>query len=641
MVTQKLFLATTFSLLICICSGELDVCKQSLKDMTSGKYNNTLQMLYNSGRDINDLGLYESCNNLDNARYNLMITHYSPVNLVLGLCAPIACETDDLQALARSLIDVYLIDKVPIDPDQTVFYQSESYNRRPIAGKTMLFILFMVLLLGAVAVGTYLDLLANKFPDSNLREKHNLLVCFSIVQNFEKLISMPQQSENTHVFNGIKVFCMLLISFSHSYVYQIGSPLVNPMKVLEYLKSGSHRLAYSSIYVVDIFFVISGFLLAFLTIAELNKRRGRLNWCAFIIHRLMRIIPVYYFAFLLYFCVFPYIGFGPAWPLEEYRTQGPCGDYWYANLLFINNFLPADEPSCMGWSWFIANDMQLYLLSPLILFAHYRSKLIGYASCGGLILTNIIVSAVVASVNDFQPGATYGLSNSIEFSHFYVRPYIRMGAFMIGILVGFLYRGYCDHQAKAENNKSQDIELGDINAESPLIPQPKRSRVRNIEAIAFRWTEEPKFRAISYVLGWLLMIWVVFAPLNFESHGPGYWSKFSTVIFLATDHNIFAIGFCLFFIPMICGHGGSIKDMLSSKHVTVISRISFAYYLMHPLVIIYIVMNTNQAIYITDSSIIFYWFGTVVISAILATLVTLLLESPVINLEKRMFRKRS
>jgi hypothetical protein len=63
-----------------------------------------------------------------------------------------------------------------------------------------------------------------------------------------------------------------------------------------------------------------------------------------------------------------------------------------------------------------------------------------------MIIANIITIIIISSENDFNPGAIHGLLNNIQFTHSYIKPYIRIGAFLLGIFLGFVYRGYCDEE---------------------------------------------------------------------------------------------------------------------------------------------------------------------------------------------------
>jgi hypothetical protein len=46
-----------------------------------------------------------------------------------------------------------------------------------------------------------------------------------------------------------------------------------------------------------------------------------------------------------------------------------CREYWWTNLLNVNNFYPADfHATCMSWTWYLANDMQFYVVALIIMF---------------------------------------------------------------------------------------------------------------------------------------------------------------------------------------------------------------------------------------------------------------------------------
>ena len=43
-----------------------------------------------------------------------------------------------------------------------------------------------------------------------------------------------------------------------------------------------------------------------------------------------------------------------------------CVESWWRNLIYINNFQYSYD-MCMPWSFYLANDMQFYLVSPIFL----------------------------------------------------------------------------------------------------------------------------------------------------------------------------------------------------------------------------------------------------------------------------------
>jgi hypothetical protein len=53
---------------------------------------------------------------------------------------------------------------------------------------------------------------------------------------------------------------------------------------------------------------------------------------------LYSLTPTYTVALLIYWKLMPYIGDGPLWANVSDNTN--CDDYWWTNLLYINNFYP-------------------------------------------------------------------------------------------------------------------------------------------------------------------------------------------------------------------------------------------------------------------------------------------------------------
>jgi peptidoglycan/LPS O-acetylase OafA/YrhL len=56
----------------------------------------------------------------------------------------------------------------------------------------------------------------------------------------------------------------------------------------------------------------------------------------------------------------------------------------------------------MGWSWYLANDFQMYAISPIFLFAFYKSKLLGILLIDLGIVASLIASGAIAYANDFS-----------------------------------------------------------------------------------------------------------------------------------------------------------------------------------------------------------------------------------------------
>src|SRR5688572_6248603 len=106
------------------------------------------------------------------------------------------------------------------------------------------------------------------------------------------------------------------------------------------------------------FFVISGFLITLLLIAE-NDRNGGISLKHFYIRRALRILPVY-FAFLLTIAA-----------LQYFTPYSQSWVAWLGNLTFTQNFLGSPHPTAHLWS--LSVEEQFYLLWPVILVALLKS----------------------------------------------------------------------------------------------------------------------------------------------------------------------------------------------------------------------------------------------------------------------------
>lgn len=119
---------------------------------------------------------------------------------------------------------------------------------------------------------------------------------------------------------------------------------------------------------VSIFFVLSGFLITYLILAEIELT-GKLNVLYFYVRRTLRIWPLYYavilFAFILYPCVKHIIG------MDTHLGSRP----WYYfvflsnfDVIHIQQFFKGQDAMSGNITWSVAIEEQFYLLWPLLFY---------------------------------------------------------------------------------------------------------------------------------------------------------------------------------------------------------------------------------------------------------------------------------
>jgi hypothetical protein len=75
------------------------------------------------------------------------------------------------------------------------------------------------------------------------------------------------------------------------------------------------------------------------------------------------------------------LGAGPVWNNYQEKVMLPCKNYWWTNVLYINNIVPANgsfDEKCMPWAWFIPCMVQLSLILPPLLWCYTQAKQKGF-----------------------------------------------------------------------------------------------------------------------------------------------------------------------------------------------------------------------------------------------------------------------
>ena len=144
---------------------------------------------------------------------------------------------------------------------------------------------------------------------------------------------------------------------------------------------------------VDIFFVISGYLISNIIISDLND--GTFTFKNFYLRRVRRILPAL-FSTLLFTIPFSYILLTPK-AMEEYINSLIPSVFFYANYHFMNlDFYTAESAKVMPLlhTWSLAIEEQYYILFPLsayLLYKYFKKYfifLIGFITIGSIYINS-------------------------------------------------------------------------------------------------------------------------------------------------------------------------------------------------------------------------------------------------------------
>ncbi|KAJ8045081.1 Nose resistant to fluoxetine protein 6 [Holothuria leucospilota] len=233
-----------------------------------------------------------------------------------------------------------------------------------------------------------------------------ILTSCSLVYNSSKILSAKNNSSSLSSLNGIRVLSMLWIIWGHSIQTLLYNVTDNTKYFLEDLINGYFfNATLFGTFAVDSFFVLSplsqyinqatfstislrckhlfcfscnlfsGLLVTYLTLKELKQKNGKLNWFLFYFHRIWRLTPSYMMAIGIWASLMIHMGVGLSKEEETlYVKETFCTKYWWTDLLYINNLypFPGYAGGCLSWSWYLSNDMQFYIISPLFIILLFK-----------------------------------------------------------------------------------------------------------------------------------------------------------------------------------------------------------------------------------------------------------------------------
>lgn len=411
---------------------------------------------------------------------------------------------------------------------------------------------------------------------------------FSIKQNFQSIYQ--RRPSNFAPIDGIRALSIILVLVYHAFlVYDIANPNENVTSILAQLGVG-WAWAWNGDKGVDVFFVMSGFLISGILLRQYDKE-GRLNLKNFYIRRYLRLTPAYYFMLTLY------------WLLSGHNS-----DAVWANYLYVSNFLPYEDQAA-GWTWSLAVEEQFYLIYPLILMAALKwSKRLGVVLVSLFFLSILIDTFIV--MNDAmlstQPSSViyqYGDFYHHFFTHLYDDLYTRFGGLVVGCLVA-----YAMHYHK-----------------------PQLTLVANSNVGIF-------LTMLAIGLMVFLMAFPVFLPA-YDAYQTLH------IIYYIFNHTLFAVGVGILMIAMLLQQhfiANCFKWFFSLTIWYPIAVLSYSLYLIHLVVMVIVIpallhltMSMPELYAWSMGQVLLYGFLiSTVLSICIAALMYVLIEKPIMNLRR-------
>jgi len=207
--------------------------------------------------------------------------------------------------------------------------------------------------------------------------------------------------------DGLRAFSILLVITGHAYQGTTGrSPNTIPWLIF-----GNGGLG------VEIFFVISGFIITTLLLDE-HERRGAISIRNFYRRRALRIIPALW-VFLSAVMLLAILGV----------LDGVTPGAFLSALTFTTNYSPWGDSNALAHTWSLSVEEQFYLIWPAVLVVTLKRH--GRVTAAKLAMALIMLSPIIRVL-------THLSGNEFFAAHIYYMLHTRMDALMFGCLLALV-----------------------------------------------------------------------------------------------------------------------------------------------------------------------------------------------------------
>lgn len=457
------------------------------------------QMIAMSGRFINELGQFSSCNASPNMAYYLFQAGADFIRINLGVCFSQECTEGDWDIMRNYL---YTKVKEKISKPTSYFYKVNDYlvinvSRVVEGAKTILpdpltkiFFASLLSFIFLVAVATLCRKFRGRrrtslspkqsstffgsdedkaqdieFQDSTTQMKAcSLIDGFTAQHNWRSIQAYQPNSPINLTIDILRILSYLGVmtmnfAFSHSLVSKI---YADSSTRDYYLHGIQHTVLQGSLFVPDLLLFISGFtgLQSVLRVYErsavyAHKKRLPLVYLAILLKRYIRYVFVLFFGMTYVWKILPLVASGPLAATDIGCTKRN----FLASVFLLNStFAGNNSRMCAPWYWYPAAEFQLFIGVPLLAFIYLHYPKTAISGSFALSILGLIVTAGynqfyhIKAVNDHD---TSWITSCMSVS------YVRSFCYFLGTSCAFL-QNFARLRARKQNSIAvQEMILGD------------------------------------------------------------------------------------------------------------------------------------------------------------------------------------
>ncbi|XP_062140090.1 nose resistant to fluoxetine protein 6-like isoform X2 [Drosophila sulfurigaster albostrigata] len=543
--------------------------------------------------NIIDLGNYEQCININ----QLIATNHAikgkycmaeipfgkmlgiesnvirSVSLKIGVCFPSSCSSSNMDTLLNRAIQSLL--NVTHSGALINSDTCQTADREAFPGLTI----FTIVLLSVFGALALLATLYDYFICQDQSQLPVLIKIFSIRASSRALFRTTNPKSNPNVIDclhGMRCMSLLWVVFGHEYMFGLVQPNINQWSIYHWLQQPFQNMIVHAAFSVDTFFFLSGLLVIMIALRSMDKTKGKLSVPLMYLHRYLRLAPLVGVAILVYMQLLPLLVSGPLSNngVDDFEK---CERTWFWSLLFVQNY--ATTEICLGHTWYLGVDMQLYLLSPIFLFALYKW---GKKAAIGIVILMILLLVwmfTLMMVKEYSVYFRNGFGPADSNRWLYHSTHLHATPWLVGAVFGYFLHV----------NRGKSFKL------TPLMV----------------WA------------GWLLSLAIIFACefslVGYDKFGGPKLTMLGDALYYTLTRLGWPLALCWVVFACMQGYGGMANSFLSCPLWQPLSKLSYSVYIWHILIQEMNVRRIQSSTYFSDYEMVSSFFFILQFSGVLNT----------------------
>ncbi|KAJ8708819.1 hypothetical protein PYW08_010201 [Mythimna loreyi] len=401
-------------------------------------------------------------------------------------------------------------------------------------------------------------------------------------------------------FQALRFYTMVMILGLHSMIFIGYGYTANPEFIENSYDDFFKSLLFNARVIVQIFFVMGGFLMAYKMLVYAETHQFTLKTVPMaLVNRWLRLMPAVLVVMGLAMTWVPHMGSGPMWDAVVRRERDMCRMNWWQLVILSPNLFPF-EHLCLPQAWYLGTDTQLFLITLVVLLIIWRWPKSGVPVLSGVMVISLLIPFLQSYFMNLLPIRVSIFPESIRdifgyndtFYHAYVSAQGNWAGYHLGVLTAYFY-----HKA-----------------------QQKKWDFRESLLMKLLFLSSIPIAAGAVLMGWDL------------HHREA--SAFESAVFNALNQNFFALAICVFIIGYFYKLNRIYVGSVEWGPLQPLGRMSYCAMLLHATVLRTYGGQMRRSFYATDYTAIMLYAGIVSTTYLFALPLYLFVEAPACQLQK-------